>query len=251
MTIESFNFEAEKIWLSQSLTAYSKSREPHLRDEIAIRTSWLSKRSAQRFRERGEPFDDLFQVANIGLLKAIDRFKPDQGVHFTMYATPTIIGELRRYFRDNTWCVHVPRPTKDLQAVINSAREYLESYLIRPPHPFEIARHLDISVDSVIHVLEANNAHRSYPLDHAKQDHFKTADIDFDNVLDHEIISNMLSLLPVRQRKIIYLHFFEELSQEQIARVMSMSQVHVGRLISISLEQLRHDWDTSTLQVSS
>jgi RNA polymerase sigma-B factor len=241
MATKSVDFQVEEIWLAQSLAAFSTTRDPHLRDEIAIRTSWLPRRSAQHFWERGEPFSDLFQVATIGLLKAIDRFNPDHGVHFVAYATPTIIGELRRYFRDNTWSVHVPRPTKDLQALVNSAREHLESSLTRSPHPFEIARQLDISVNAVINALEANNAHYAYSLDYVDQDRFKTSTIDFDNVLDHEIVSDMLSLLPARQLKIIYLHFYEELSQEKIAQVMGISQVHVGRLITLSLEQLRQN----------
>ena len=251
MTTKSVDFQVEESWLAQSLASFSTTRDPRLRDEIAIRTSWLSKRSAQHFWERGELFADLCQVATIGLLKAIDRFNPDHGVHFVAYATPTIIGELQRYFRDNTWSVHVPRPTKNLQAVVNFAREYLESSLTRSPHPCEIARYLDIPVNSVINALKANNAHHAYSLDYVNQNLFKTSTIDFDNVLDHEIVSNMLSLLPVRQQKIIYLHFYEELSQEKIAQVMGMSQVHVGRLITLSLEQLRHNANICSIHVSS
>ena len=109
MNPDTASSDADDKWLTKSLVQYSKTRDKTLRNEIALRTNWIALRSARRFWDRGEPFDDLVQVANVGLLKAIDRFDPTQGVHFGAFATPTIIGELRRHFRDYTWSVHVPR----------------------------------------------------------------------------------------------------------------------------------------------
>jgi RNA polymerase sigma-B factor len=243
--------EIEDLWLQDSLNTFARTRDIQLRDEIASRTIWIAMRSAKRFSHRGEPFDDVFQVATIGLLKAIDRFKPSLGVHFTAYATPTIMGEIRRYFRDNTWCVHVPRPTKDLQSSVNSAREDLEKSFSRPADAAEIASYLHLSLEAVVWVLEANNAHHAYPLDRIETTSALTASTDFDEVLDHEVISHMLSRLPTRQRKILFLHFFEECTQEQIAQQIGISQAHVGRILAQSLQQLRLNLDTAHFDVST
>lgn len=231
--------EADDAWLRESLELYAVTRDSHLRDEIALRTSWIATRSARRFWDRGEPFDDLVQVAHIGLLKAIDRFDPSHGVHFGAYATPTIIGELRRHFRDYTWSVHVPRRTKDMRPAVNAARDDLTKELGRSPRVSEIAARLDVTTDSVIGALEANNAYRAYSLDPAGTGRTSVAETNFDDVLDREVISNLLDRLPARERKILHLRYFEELSQEQIAERIGTSQVHVGRLIASSLAELR------------
>lgn len=230
---------ADDAWLNQSLVRYAKTRDQDLRNEIATRTSWIALRSARRFWDRGEPFDDLVQVANIGLLKAIDRFDPTQGVHFGAYATPTIIGELRRHFRDYTWSVHVPRRTKDMRASVNAARDDLTKTLGRSPKATEIAAQLEVSADVVIGVLEANNAYRAYSIDRTEFDAPSSSEPRFDDVLDRQVIGKLLDQLPPRQRKILYLRYFQELSQEQIAEQIGTSQVHVGRLIASSLAELR------------
>jgi RNA polymerase sigma-B factor len=243
--------EIEDLWLQESLNSFAITRDIRLRNEIASRTIWIAIRSAKRFSHRGEPYDDVFQVATIGLLKAIERFNPSLGIPFAAYATPTIIGEIRRYFRDNTWSVHVPRPTKDLQSSVNSAREDLEKSFARPAQAAEIASYLHLSLDSVVWVLEANKAHHAYPLDRTDKNYVKTASSDFDEVLDHEEISHMLSRLPTRQRKILFLHFFEECTQEQIAQQIGISQAHVGRILAQSLEQLRSNLDNARFNVST
>ncbi len=230
---------ADDAWLQDSLELFAKNRDNNIRDEIAKRTSWIAVRSARRFWDRGEPFEDLVQVAQIGLLKAIDRFDPTLGIHFGAYATPTIVGELRRHFRDYTWSVHVPRRTKDMRVSVNTAREDLTKALGRSPLVSEIAARLKVSADSVIGVLEANNAYRAYSLDKTGTDRAHGNDSKFDEVLDREVISHLLDQLPPRQRKVLYLRYFEELSQEQIAERIGTSQVHVGRLIATSLAQLR------------
>ena len=230
---------SEDDWLRESLELHAQTHDPDLRDEIARRTSWIAVRSARRFCHRGEPFEDLVQVANIGLLKAIDRFIPSLGLHFGAYATPTTMGELRRHFRDYTWSVHVPRQTKDLRTSVTAASNDLTALLGYQPNVSEIAAYLSVSAETVVKVLEANNAYRSFPLEQSGWDRTSSTDPGFDGVLNRELIADLLHHLPPRQQMILYLQYFEQLSQEEIAKEIGISQVHVSRLISASLEHLR------------
>jgi RNA polymerase sigma-B factor len=230
--------ESDDRWLQESFERYSTTGAKTLRDEIAEHTSWLATRGARRFADCGEPFDDLVQVARIGLLNAIDRFDPAQGVPFGAYATPTIMGELRRYFRDHTWGVHVSRRAKDLRPAVNAASEALSKELHRSPRISEIAQRMTIPEEAVIEALEANNAYRAHTLDQTGRN-TPAVESNLDDVLNREVISGLLDRLRPRQRQILYLRFFEELSQAQIAERIGTSQVHVGRLLSSSLAQLR------------
>jgi RNA polymerase sigma-B factor len=230
--------ESDEEWLRDSFDRYSMSRDPALRDEIAGHTLWLASRGARRFADRGEPFDDLVQVARIGLLNAIDRFDPEHGVPFGAYATPTIMGELRRYFRDHTWGVHVSRRAKDLRPAVNTATETLSKELLRSPRISEIAERMKIPEEAVIEALEANNAYRARPLDQSGNS-TPTIDSNLEAVLNKEVIAGLLDSLRPRQRQILRLRFFDELSQAQIAEQIGTSQVHVGRLIASSLAELR------------
>jgi RNA polymerase sigma-B factor len=243
MTSAAADHDADEEWLQAALERFVATRDPTLRDEIATRTSWLAMRSARRFWDMGEPFDDLVQVAHIGLLKAIDRFDPEYGAQFGAYATPTIMGELRRHFRDHTWSVHVPRRAKDLRKSVNLARDELSLQLGRSPRVDEIAARLEVSIDLVIESLEANNAYRTDALDPALAVGSTAMETDFEGVLNREVIAGLLAHLQPRERRILTLRFFDGLSQEQIAQQIGTSQVHVGRLISSSLAELRHHLD--------
>src|SRR6185295_9860523 len=156
---------AYEQWLFDAFDRYSMDRDKDLRDEISEQTSWLATRAARRFADSGEPFDDLCQVARIGLLNAIDRYDPSHGVPFGAYATPTIMGELRRYFRDHTWRVRVSRRAKDLRPAVNATSEELSRELQRSPRIAEIAARMKIAEEAVIEALEANNAYRAHTLD--------------------------------------------------------------------------------------
>jgi RNA polymerase sigma-B factor len=228
----------DERWLKDAFDRYRTDRDKGLRDEIAERTSWLATRGARRFADCGEPFDDLFQVARIGLLNAIDRFDPAHGVPFGAYATPTIIGELRRYFRDHTWRVRVSRRAKDLRPGVNMTTEILSKELQRSPRISEIADRMKIAEEAVIEALEANNAYRAHTLDPTGKNS-PSIESDLDEVLNRQVIAGLLDRLRPRQRQILYLRYFEELSQAQIAEQIGTSQVHVGRLIASSLAQLR------------
>ena len=230
--------DGDEEWLHDSFDRYSTSRDPELRDQIADHTLWLATRGARRFADRGEPFDALVQVARIGLLNAIDRFDPAHGVPFGAYATPTIMGELRRYFRDHTWGVHVSRRAKDLRPAVNSTSEALSKELQRSPRIAEIAERMKIPDEAVIEALEANNAYRAHPLDQSGRS-VPTIDSSLEAVLDKEVIAGLLDRLNPRQQQILRLRFFDELSQAQIAEKIGTSQVHVGRLIATSLAELR------------
>lgn len=238
MKRETPSSEADEVWLSEALSLYSESHDLQLRDEIAARAEWLAARGARRFSDRGEPFDDLVQEARIGLLKAIERFDPDRHVQFGAYATPTIMGELRRHFRDRTWGVHVPRGIKDLAGAVTTARDDLSLELGRSPRVSEIASRVDAPTDAVIEALEASNAYRSRTIDSAGSGSVLGVDAEFDDVLDREVLSSLLGRLSSRQRRVLEMRFFEELSQEQIATRIGTSQVHAGRLIAASLAEL-------------
>jgi RNA polymerase sigma-B factor len=233
-----YQTDGDEEWLTESLQRYATYREQDLRNEIAKRTSWLATRGARRFADCGEPFDDLVQVARIGLLNAIDRFDPFQGVPFGAYATPTIMGELRRYFRDHTWGVHVSRRAKDLRPAVNSTTETLSKELRRSPRVSEIAERMRVPEEAVIEALEANSAYRPHSLDLSGWA-APTVESDVDSVLNREVIARLLDTLRPRERQILRLRFFDELSQAQIAEQIGTSQVHVGRLIASSLAQLR------------
>lgn len=231
--------EIDQKWLDEAFRRYATKRDSALRDEIIEHTSWHALRSARRFSDRGEPLDDLIQVARIGLINAVDRFNPELGVPFAAYATPTIIGEIRRYFRDHTWSVHVPRRAKDARADVNNAAESLQAELGRSPRIDEIAARANLSEDNVLECLEANMAYKTRALDAPGATAVEVDEDPFSSALDKQVVRELLERLPPRERTILSLRFFEELSQSQIAQRVGTSQVHVGRLIAASLARLR------------
>jgi len=233
--------DSDDAWVTDALATFAVTRDPALRAEIVARSLWLAHRSARRFAERGEPFDDVFQVASVALLHAVDRFQPSQGVPFGAYATPTIVGEIKRHFRDRTWRVHVPRRAKDLRPAVNNVSDELSRALGRSPTAGEVAKHLNIDEDLVLQVVEANSAYRTAQLDNVTERQVRAteADADVDAILDRELVSHALVHLRPREREIIQLRFFEEMTQAQIAERIGTSQVHVGRLITSSLALLR------------
>ena len=231
-------YAAEDEWLRDALGRYSTSKDPSLRDEIAARADWLVTRSARRFSERGEPFDDLVQEARIGLLKAIERFDPARGVPFGAYATPTILGELRRHFRDRTWAVHVPRGQKDIIASVVAARDGLAIELGRSPRVQEIATRMGLTTDTVIEALEANDTYFTRTLESTGAHQVPANEPAFDDVLDQQVLASLLDQLAPRQRTILHMRYFLGLTQAEIAINIGTSQVHVGRLLAASLVQL-------------
>jgi RNA polymerase sigma-B factor len=207
----------------------------------------VAEHLARRFAGRGEPLEDLIQVATIGLINAVDRFEPDRGGSFFSFAIPTITGELRRYFRDHGWSTRVPRGLKDLHMSIRSSQTQLYQQLGRAPRPSEIADQLGIPISEVIEGLQAGNAYRSSSLDEllGEQGTATVGDLvgDFDDELavieDREALRPLLAQLPPRERTIIILRFFRQLTQSQIAEQVGISQMHVSRLLSQTLAFLQ------------
>ncbi|GAA1204041.1 RNA polymerase sigma factor SigF [Pseudonocardia alaniniphila] len=217
-----------------------------LRQKLVTGYLPVARHIARRFAGRGEPVDDLEQAGTVGLLNAVDRFEPNRGVDFLSYAVPTITGEIRRHFRDRTWSMRVPRRLKDLQSAINSAIGPLSQELGRAPRPSEIAMRIGIPPAEVVEGLDAQQAYRSTSLDElvagadtTLTDTLGSADTELEKVEYREALAPLLEELPERERTILLLRFFGNLTQTQIADRVGISQMHVSRLLSQTLAQMR------------
>lgn len=231
--------------------ALRSSGDPAIREELITRFGGLALACARRFSGRGEPIDDLEQVAAVGLVKAVDRFDPQQGYAFSTFAVPTIMGELRRHFRDAGWAVRVPRRTKDLHVRLPEAVEELTRRLARTPRTSEVAEHLGVTEEAVLEAMDAAWAYRPLSLDSPVRGNGEDGPAellgdtlgDFDpdalGVERRVQLAQLMGSLDERERRIIFLRFFEELSQSEIAALVGTSQVHVSRLIRASLERMR------------
>ena len=203
---------------------------------------------ARRFRNRGEWLDDLTQVATIGLIKSIDRFDLDRGVEFSTYATPTIVGEIKRHFRDKGWAVRVPRRLQELKLSLTKAIGELAQREGRAPTVSELAAHLQMSEEEVLEGLESANAYSTVSLDApdsgdedapAVADSLGMVDDALEGVEYRESLKPLLERLPPREKKILLLRFFGNMTQSQIAAELGISQMHVSRLLARTLAQLR------------
>jgi len=229
----------------ESFRAYKATGDRGLRNRLVEEHRWIAVSCARRFRDRGEPLDDLIQVGMLGLVKAVERFDPDNGTPFAGYAVPTVTGEIRRHFRDATWAVHVPRRMKEVSQLLPSATERLRERNGRHPNLDELAAELRVPVDDVISALEASAAYRTSSLAPARPgEHgggFEPGgdDVELVRAEARLAVEKLLGLLPPRERTILTLRFFEEKSQAEIAEVVGTSQVHVSRLIRAALASLR------------
>jgi len=203
---------------------------------------------ARRFRNRGEWLDDLTQVATIGLIKSIDRFDLERGVEFSTYATPTIVGEIKRHFRDKGWAVRVPRRLQELKLSLTKAIGDLAQREGRAPTVSELAAHLQMSEEEVLEGLESANAYSTVSLDApdsgdedapAVADSLGMIDDALEGVEYRESLKPLLERLPPREKKILLLRFFGNMTQSQIAAELGISQMHVSRLLARTLAQLR------------
>jgi len=208
---------------------------------------------ARRFRNRGEWLDDLTQVATIGLIKSIDRFDLSRGVEFSTYATPTIVGEIKRHFRDKGWAVRVPRRLQELKLALTKAISDLAQRLGRAPTVAELAVHLQMSEEEVLEGLESANAYSTVSLDApdsgdedapAVAESLGMLDDALEGVEYRESLKPLLERLPPREKKILMLRFFGNMTQSQIATELGISQMHVSRLLARTLTQLREGLTT-------
>lgn len=218
-------------------------RRERLRDEIVRAHLELARNLARKFRNRDEAMDDLVQIATIGLINAVDRFDPAHGTDFLGFAVPTISGELRHHFRDNSWSVRVPRRLKELNGSIAAAREELTTRLSRAPKPSEIAAHLGVPVEEVFEGLRAGQGRYGASLDSMLENSahasFGEADANLDQAELRQALRPLLDSLPERERKIVALRFGYGLSQSDIARRVGVSQMQVSRLLNGTLKTLR------------
>ncbi|GAB3196341.1 hypothetical protein GCM10027062_05390 [Nocardioides hungaricus] len=209
----------------------------------------LVEHCARRFRNRGEPLEDLVQVGTIGLIKSVDRFDSDRGVEFSTYATPTIIGEIKRYFRDKGWAIRVPRRLQELRMQIGAASAELTQSLGRSPTPRELAESIGCTVEEIVEGIESSNAYSTLSLDASDDgdeggaasmlDAIGVDDEGLEHVEIRESIKPLLDRLEPREKKILLLRFFKNMTQSQIAEEIGVSQMHVSRLLNRTLEQLR------------
>ncbi len=242
--------ERERALLAEFATADPDSaRRQAIRDELVTLHLPLVAHLARRFRDRGEPYDDLVQVGTIGLIKAVDRFDVTREVELSTYATPTIVGEIRRHFRDRGWAIRVPRRLQEMRAALSAATEQLGQDLGRSPTVRELSEHLGVSEDEVLEGLEATLAYTTTSLDAgpADGDSAESAlaatlgadDPALEGVEYRESLRPVLDALPERERRIVMLRFFGNRTQSQIAAELGISQMHVSRLLARSLAQMR------------
>ncbi len=230
-----------------SRLAAEDPRRTGLRDRLITEHLELAENIAKRFGGRGESFDDLVQVARTGLIHAVDRYDPGKGRDFLSFAVPTIMGEVRRHFRDTAWSMRVPRGLKELQQTLARATGELAHDLGRSPTPSELAAHLDIDVETVREGLLAAEAYKPASLDAPTRggDHGTVADqladreSPYSKADDHLTLQAAMAVLPPRERAIIEMRFVEELTQSQIAERVGVSQMQVSRLLTKTLQQLR------------
>jgi RNA polymerase sigma-B factor len=257
MELEDTGVEGLQTTREQSMALFAdftaegigEARRTECRDALVHLHLPLVEHCARRFRNRGEPYDDLLQVGTIGLLKSIDRFDPHRGVEFSTYATPTIIGEIKRYFRDKGWAIRVPRRLQEMRMMIGAATSELSQSLGRSPTPREIAERIGVTVDDVMEGLESSNAYSTLSLDAGGDgsdeggpsmlDAIGEDDAALEHVEIRESIKPLIEQLPAREKQILLLRFFRGMTQSQIAAEIGVSQMHVSRLLNRTLEQLR------------
>ncbi len=233
----------------QLFRRWKRHQDQAARDELVRRFLPLARKLARRYAGAREPLDDLVQVASLGLVKAVDRFDPSRDIAFSSFAVPTILGELKRYFRDLGWSVHVPRGAQEMALKLEQARQHLASLNGRPPTAHALAQYLEWSLEDVVDALEAGSAHHAVSLD-APTDSgdgevgtlaqsLGEEDSSYESVEARVTIAAAAKLLPARERRVLHLRFVEDLTQTQIAERIGVSQMQVSRILRRALGELQ------------
>jgi RNA polymerase sigma-B factor len=239
---------SDKDALMEKFHEYASTGDERLRSDLIEAHIGLAEYLARRFANRGEPLDDLIQVASLGLVKAVERFDPGRGLEFTTFATPTIVGELKRHFRDKGWAVRVPRRIQELHLRVTRVVDDLSLEMGRSPTIAEIAVRSGTTEDEVIEAIDAGSAYRSASLDAGRSDDDESPGLLGQlGELDPELaraerraaLGPLIGRLPEREQIMLYLRFYEGMTQSEIAKHIGISQMHVSRLLSRSLQQLR------------
>ena len=232
------------------LRRYAAEQTPAVREELVERFMPLARRLAARYAGGAEPYDDLVQVASVGLVKAIDRFDPERGTAFSTFAVPTILGELKRHFRDRGWSVHVPRDVQERILKVERAIAELPARLGRSPTVADIAEKLEVTDEEVLEAMHASQGHHAISLDASSThgdgeepaplgERIGKADLGFDTVEYGAAIAPALAKISERDRKVLHLRFVEDMTQSEIADRVGVSQMHVSRILRATLEHLR------------
>jgi len=240
--------EAEREHLRQRFRDLKDTGDRAIRDELIEAHLRLAEHLARRFNNRGVPLEDLVQVASLGLVKAVERFEPERGLEFSTFATPTIVGELKRHFRDKGWAVRVPRRIQELHVEVNSLVGTLTQRLGRSPTIEELARASGTSEEEVLEAMEAAQAYRSTSIDApgggedpglGLAGRLGDEDSNLFAAENRMLVETLIDTLPKREQLIMRLRFYESMTQSQIAARLGISQMHVSRLLARSLAQLR------------
>jgi RNA polymerase sigma-B factor len=239
-------------WTSRELherfVRYTRTRDRTLRNELIEAHRPLAVTLARRYDGRGEPLDDLVQTGMLGLLKAVERYDPERGVRFTTFAIPTILGTLKRHFRDTTWAVKVPRRPQELHARIRAAVETFSQRQGRQPTVAELAAELGAAEDDVLDALQVGASYRTLGLDTTQPDDSRPQagdrylGVDESGFAAMELrrdLEELLTRLPERQRIVVRLRFVEDMTQAEIAHIVGVSQMQISRLLRRSLEEMR------------
>jgi RNA polymerase sigma-B factor len=232
------------------LERYHRHGDRQAREALVQRFLPLARQLARRYQRGSEPLDDLIQVASLGLLKAIDRFEPDRPTAFSSFAVPTILGELKRHFRDRGWSVRVPRDLQEQAVRVERVAEELTRTLGRAPSPAELAEHMGITTEQVLEAREAAGAYRAVSLDRPRDeddegegmtDSMGIEDPGFGLAEDAATVERLMGVLDDREREVLRLRFVEDLTQSEIGARVGVSQMHVSRLIRQAVERLREE----------
>ena len=236
---------------------YKEEGDEEAREQLIVSHVNLVRYIAAKFKNRGEPLDDLIQVGTIGLIKAIDRFDPSRGLEFTTYATPTIMGEIKRHFRDKGWTIRVPRRLQELSAKVNSATDELTARLQRSPSIEEVAEYLDTTADEVLEAMESSSAYSSVPLeaqggnedDDAPSviDRYASVDGDLEASDDRIVLEEVIGEFPEADQQAIRMRFIDGMTQVEIAKRLGISQVQVSRMLRRALRRIQDKIDPEGL----
>jgi RNA polymerase sigma-B factor len=234
---------------ARAFRRYRATGDPAIRDELIERALPLAHQVARRYNRSGEPFDDLLQVARLGLCKAVERFDPAREVAFSTYAVPTMVGEIKRHFRDTGWAIHVPRSLQERVLKVESASKALSSRLGRAPTVAEIAEATEMDLELALEALEAASAYEARSLDapapaddqegRSYAETIGAREDGYELVEDRGAVADAMRTLPLRERRILHMRFLEDMTQSEIAERIGVSQMQVSRLLRRSLAQLR------------
>ena len=232
---------------------YKEEGDEEAREQLIVSHLNLVRFLANKYTNRGEPIEDLMQVGTVGLIKAIDRFDTSRGLEFTTFATPTILGEIRRYFRDKAWSVRIPRRLQELSAKVTQTVDVLTRELQRAPSVEEVADRLGESVEDVLQAMDSSSAYSSVPLEGTGQgadddtpsvlDHYGTEDEDLAASEDRMVIEDAISEFTPREQEIVRMRFQQGMTQVEIAEKLGISQVQVSRMLRKVLKQIQEKLD--------